>query len=134
MSKEQRKVEWSLDLEHLKVRAGQMVSDVMGDTAETKTASLSETRDQAVTAKIEIAFSVGAGTALEALEPGSPKLFEAELTYVGEYEFDGGAAAPRRGLIAAAERRLGGRLQRDDGGWRVTCAGTSAWRGICPYI
>lgn len=94
MSGERRKVEWSLDLEHLRVRAGQMVSDAMGGTAETKRASLSESRDHAASATIEIAFPVGQA-GIKALEPGSPNLFEAELTYVGEYEFAVSGAAER---------------------------------------
>lgn len=94
MSEERRKVEWSLDLEHLRVRAGQFVSDAMGGSAETKRASLSEPLDQAASAQIEIAFPVGQAS-VKALEPGSPKLFEAELTYVGEYEFDVSGGAER---------------------------------------
>lgn len=103
MSRERRKVEWSLDLEHLKVRAGQMVSDAMGGTAETKRASLSESRDHAASAKIEIAFPVGQA-GIKALEPGSPNLFEAELTYVGEYEVAVSGAAER----AISLRQKGG--------------------------
>ncbi len=92
MSKEQRRVEWSLDLEHLRVRAGQLVSETMSGSAETKTASLSEARKDAVSATIDIAFPVGQAS-VRALEAGAPNLFEAELTYVGEYEFavSGGA-------------------------------------------
>ncbi len=94
MSKERRKVEWSLDFEHLKLRAGQMVSDAMGGTAETKTASLREALEGVTSATIEIAFSVGKAS-IKALEPGSPNLFEAELTYVGEYEFELSGGAER---------------------------------------
>lgn len=94
MSEERRKVEWSLDLEHLKVRAGQMVSDAMGGRAETKTASLREALEGATSATIEIAFPVGQAS-IKALEPGSPNLFEAELTYVGEYEFEVSGGAER---------------------------------------
>lgn len=94
MSRERRKVEWSLDLEHLRVRAGQLVSDAMGGTAETKRASLSESLDQAASAQIEIAFPVGQAS-VKALETGSPNLFEAELTYVGEIEFEVSGGAER---------------------------------------
>ena len=94
MSGERRKVEWSLDLEHLRVRAGQIVSDAMGGTAETTRASLSESRDRAASARIEIAFPVGQAS-IKALEPGSPNLFEAELTYVGEIEFEVSGGAER---------------------------------------
>ncbi|MYD10518.1 MAG: hypothetical protein F4X02_10805 [Chloroflexi bacterium] len=94
MSRERRKVERSLDLEHLNVRAGQFVTGATGGRAETRTASLSEALDNAERARIEIAFPVGQAS-ITALAPGSPNLFEAELTYVGEYEFD---------VIGAAER------------------------------
>ncbi len=94
MSKERRKVEWSLDLEDLKVRAGQFVSDAMGGRVETKTASLSESLEDAASVKIEIAFPVGRAS-VKALESGAPNLFEAELTYIGEYEFDVSGGAER---------------------------------------
>ena len=94
MSKERRKVEWSLDFEHLKLRAGQMVSDAMGGSAETKRASLREALKGATSATIEIAFSVGQAS-IKALEAQSPNLFEAELTYVGEYEFEVSGGAER---------------------------------------
>ena len=94
MSKERRKVEWSLDLEHMKARAGQFVSEAMGGAAETKTASLSESLEGASSAKIEIAFPVGQAS-IGALEAQSPNLFEAELTYIGEYEFDVNGGAER---------------------------------------
>ncbi len=94
MSKERRKVEWSLDLEDMKVRAGQFVSDAMGGRAETKTASLSESLEGAASAKIAIAFPVGRAS-IKALEAGSPNLFEAELRYIGEYEFDVSGGAER---------------------------------------
>ena len=94
MSKERRKVEWSLDLEDMKVRAGQFVSDAMGGSAETKTASLSESLEGAASAKIAIAFPVGRAS-IKALEAGAPNLFEAELRYIGEYEFDASGGAER---------------------------------------
>ena len=94
MSKERRKVEWSLDLEDMKVRAGQFVSDAMGGRAETKTASLRESREGAASAKIAIAFPVGRAS-IKALEAGAPNLFEAELRYIGEYEFDVSGGAER---------------------------------------
>jgi len=92
MSKERRKIEWSLDLEGLKVRAGQFVSDAMGGRAESKTASLSESLEGAASLKIEIAFPAGRAS-IKALEAGAPNLFEAALRYIGEYDFDvrGGA-------------------------------------------
>ena len=37
MSKGQRKVEWSLDLENMRVRAGQFVSEAMGEPGRKQT-------------------------------------------------------------------------------------------------
>ncbi len=92
MSKEERKVEWSLDLENMKVRAGQFVSEAMGEPAETKRETLRERKDGAASARIAIEFSLGRAT-ISALDVGSPFLFQAELRYVGElaYEVSGGA-------------------------------------------
>ncbi|MCY3977956.1 MAG: hypothetical protein OXG23_07635 [Chloroflexi bacterium] len=92
MSKEERKVEWSLDLENMKVRAGQFVSETMGEPAETKRETLRERKEGAASARIAIEFSLGRAT-ISALDVGSPLLFQAELRYVGELEYEvrGGA-------------------------------------------
>ena len=92
MGRGQRKVEWSLDLENLRVRAGQFVADRMGEPAEVKQASLREKREGATAAQILIEGFVGR-TTVGALDAGSPHLFQAELQYIGEYEFavSGGA-------------------------------------------
>lgn len=92
MSRERRKVEWSLDLEHMRVRAGGFASDATAGNAETKRASLSESLDSTERARIEIAFPAGQAS-IGTLAPGSPNMFEAELTYIGEYDFavSGGA-------------------------------------------
>ena len=95
MSKETRKVAWSLELDNMRVRAGGFVSDAVGGAAEAKTASLSEPRAGAAAALIEIAFPAGRAT-LGALAAGSPNLFEAELRYVGEYEYQASGGAERR--------------------------------------
>ena len=113
MSKGQGKVEWSLDLGKMRVRAGQVVSDVMGGRAETKRASLSEPRQGAVSAQIEIAFPVG-GAALKALEAESPSLVEAELTYVGEYAYSVSGDTERRISLRQAGA-LGGDFGAMDG-------------------
>ncbi len=86
MSGKRRKVEWSLDLEHMRTRAGQVVSDVMGGTAEVKKAQLREARSGAASAAITIEFSVGHAS-IAALPADSPDLFQAQISYVGEYEF-----------------------------------------------
>ena len=92
MSKKERKVEWSLDLENMRVRAGQFVSEAMGEPAEIKRATLREQKDGASSARIAIEFSLGRAT-ISALDVDSPLLFQAELRYVGEleYEVSGGA-------------------------------------------
>ena len=107
MSKERRTVEWSLDFEDMRVRAGQFVSDTMGGTAEVKTAALAERLDGAASARVEIEFSVGRAT-LNALDAGSPNLFEAQLSYVGEYEYTVSGAAER--VISLRQR---GNFPRD---------------------
>ena len=107
MSKERRTVEWSLDFEDMRVRAGQFVSDTMGGTAEVKTAALAERLDGAASARVEIEFSVGRAT-LNALDAGSPNLFEAQLSYVGEYEYTVSGAAER-----VISLRQGGNFPRD---------------------
>ena len=107
MSKERRTVEWSLDFEDMRVRAGQFVSDTVGGTAEVKTAALAERLDGAASARVEIEFSVGRAT-LNALDAGSPNLFEAQLSYVGEYEYTVSGAAER--VISLRQR---GNFPRD---------------------
>ena len=107
MSKERRTVEWSLDFEDMRVRAGQFVSDTMGGTAEVKTAALAERLDGAASARVEIEFSVGRAT-VKALDAGSPNLFEAQLSYVGEYEYTVSGAAER--VISLRQR---GNFPRD---------------------
>jgi hypothetical protein len=92
MSKQERKVEWSLDLENLRVRAGQFVGEAMGEPAEVKQETISEPRNGAASARIAIAFALGRAT-FSALDIDSPLLFQAELRYVGElvYAVSGGA-------------------------------------------
>ncbi len=94
MSKERRTVEWSLDLENMRLRAGQFVSDMMGGAVETKTVGLEEELDGAASACVEIEYSVGRAT-LMALDASSPNLFEAQLKYVGEYEYSVRGTAER---------------------------------------
>ena len=107
MKKQNRKVEWSLDFGDMRVRAGQFVSDTMGGTAEVKTAALAERLDGAASARVEIEFSVGRAT-VKALDAGSPNLFEAQLSYVGEYEYTVSGAAER--VISLRQR---GNFPRD---------------------
>lgn len=94
MSKGQRKVDWSLNLENMRVRAGQFVSEAMGEPVETKRAAFREPRNSAVSARIAIEFSLGRAT-INALDVDSPLLFQAELHYVGELEYETSGEAER---------------------------------------
>ncbi|MCY3833680.1 MAG: toast rack family protein [Chloroflexi bacterium] len=85
MSNGDRKVEWSFDFENMRVRAGQVVAETLGG-AEVKRLSLREALKGAESARVEIDFSVGRAT-LRALDVDSPNLLEADLTYVGDIEF-----------------------------------------------
>ncbi len=87
MSKGQRKVEWSLDLENLRVRAGQFVREQLGEPAELKRLSLQEKLAGATAARILIENPIGR-TTLGALAADSPNLFQAELQTAGDCEFD----------------------------------------------
>ena len=86
MSDERRKVEWSLDLENMRVRAGQVVTDLTGGTAEVKRATLREARAGARSAQITIEFTVGRAS-IAALAADSADLFQAQISYVGDYEY-----------------------------------------------
>lgn len=94
MSKEKRKVEWSFDFESMGERVSQFFSDVIGDDVEVETAKLRAPRDGALSADVEIDFSVGRAS-LNALSPDSDSLFEAEINYVGDYEFEVSGASRR---------------------------------------
>jgi hypothetical protein len=94
MSEEGGKVEWSFDFENMSARVGQFVSDMMGGTVEAKRATLHEKRDGARTAQVQIDFSVGRAT-VNALDIDSPHLFQAELRYIGEYEYEASGGAER---------------------------------------
>jgi len=87
MGDEGRKVEWSFDFENMRVRAGQVVAETLGGREKVKRISLREALKGAESARVEIAFSVGRAT-LRALDAESPNLLEAELTYVGDIEFE----------------------------------------------
>ncbi|MCY4537994.1 MAG: hypothetical protein OXE52_07155 [Chloroflexi bacterium] len=94
MSKDKRKVEWSFDFERMGDRVSQFFSDMIGDEVEVETANLTTPANGAESASVEIDFSVGRAS-LNALAPDSDNLFEAEINYVGEYEFEVTGAARR---------------------------------------
>ena len=87
MSKKKRKVEWSFDFEDMGERFRQLFGDIMGDEVEVKSAELFALREGATSAHIEIDFSVGKAS-LIALPTDSDNLFEAQINYIGEYEFE----------------------------------------------
>ena len=94
MSKEKRKVEWSFDFESIGDRVSQFFTDMIGDDVEVKTANLITPLNEAQSARIEIDFYVGRAS-LNALAPDSDNLFEAEINYVGQYDFEVSGAAER---------------------------------------
>ena len=87
MSKEKRKVEWAFDFEEMGSRFSQFFSEMIGGDVEVETANLFAPRNEAESASVEINFSVGRAS-LNALAPDSDNLFEAEINYIGEYEFE----------------------------------------------
>ena len=93
MSKARRKGERSFDIENMRVRAGQFVTEELSGTADVKTATLSEGRAGAKSARIAIDFPLGRAS-MQALPADSADLFQAQLSYIGEYDFQvrGGAA------------------------------------------
>lgn len=96
MSKQSRKVEWSFDFENVGKQFGQFFKNMMesGDV-ELETADLAAALEGAASAQVEIDFSVGRA-AVTALDVDSDNLFEAQITYVGEYEFEVSGGAERR--------------------------------------
>ena len=107
MSKERRKVEWSLDLENMRVRAGQFVTEMMGDKVDAKSATLRESREGANSARVEIDFSIGPAN-LNALAADTEDLFQAQLKYIGEIDFAVSGGAER-----SVKLRQRGALSRD---------------------
>lgn len=96
MSKQSRKAEWSFDFENAGKQFGQFFKNMMGGgDAELETADLAAALDGAASAQVEIDFSVGRA-AVTALAADSDNLFEAQIRYVGEYEFEVSGGAERR--------------------------------------
>ena len=87
MGKQKRKVEWSFDFEDVGNRVGQFFNDVVGSDIELEKAELDVPLDGATSAEVKVNFSVGRANVI-ALAHDSDNAFEAEITYVGEYEFD----------------------------------------------
>ena len=88
--KEKRKrdsqnVEWQFDFANLGESFKNLVGSLAGDE-ETKHASFKHPVEGASSASVEIGFSVGKGSIRPLLSSGN--LFEADITYVGEVEFE----------------------------------------------
>ena len=95
MSKQNRKVEWSFDFENMGKQFGQFFKNMAaGGDVELETADLAAALDGAASAQVEIDFSVGRA-AVAALAADSDNLFEAQITYAGEYEFEVSGGAER---------------------------------------
>lgn len=87
MSKQKREVEWSFDFEDIGSRFGQFFSDMVGTDLELQTADLAAPLDEATTASVKVDFSVGRANVI-ALNSESDNAFEAQIAYVGEYQFE----------------------------------------------
>lgn len=87
MSKKKRELEWSFDFEDIGSRVGEFFNGVMGTDLELETAHLEEPLDDATSGNVKVNFSVGRANVV-ALPNDSDKIFDAQITYVGEYEFD----------------------------------------------
>ncbi len=109
MSKEKRKVEWAFDFEEMGSRFSQFFSEMIGGDVEVKTANLITPRNEAESASVEINFSVGRAS-LNALAPDSDNLFEAQINYIGEYEFE-----VKGGSERSISLRQRGQLPKDIG-------------------
>lgn len=103
MSKEKRKVEWAFDFEDVSSRFSKFFSDVMGGDIEVETAELAAELDGATSAIAKVDFSVGRANVV-ALPANSSNLFEADITYIGEYEFE---------VTGDTEKRI--KLRQQDG-------------------
>ena len=91
-----RKVEWSFDFEDMGKQFGQFFKNMMeGGDVELETADLTAPLDGAESADVSIDFSVGRAS-VTALAADADNLFEAQIVYVGEYEFEVSGAAERR--------------------------------------
>lgn len=86
MAKQKRKVEWEFDFEDIGSRVSEFFSDTFGHDTTVETAELAEPLDGATSAVVKVDFSVGRAN-ITALASESENLFEAQITYVGEYEF-----------------------------------------------
>jgi hypothetical protein len=87
MSKKKREVEWSFDFEDMGSRFSEFFNGMTGSDVDLETAELDAPLDGATSATTKVNFSVGRANVV-ALDHDSDNVFEAKITYVGEYEFD----------------------------------------------
>lgn len=117
--------EWSFSFDKLGDSLNKAFQSLGGDQ-EVKTANYVEPKGEATSAAIAVNLSLGEAT-VTALEPGSPNLFEADLRYVGEldYECTGGTTPAIRlrqrdqGVAGSVRRAFGSIAQREDLRWDV---------------
>jgi hypothetical protein len=86
MSDKQYKTEWSFDFDKAGEKIRQAVSDFVGEP-ETKTEQFNVPLEGTSAAHVQLSLSVGQ-TEIKPLADESPNLFEADVTYVGELEFE----------------------------------------------
>lgn len=86
MTKQKREVEWTFDFENLGDRVNEFFNDVIGKDITVETAELAEPLNGAKSAVVKVDFNVGRAV-VAALAPDAENLFEAKITYVGDYEY-----------------------------------------------
>lgn len=117
--------EWSFSFDKLGDSLNKALQSLGGDQ-EVKTDTIVEPLGEASEAAILLNLSLGEAT-ITALEPGSPNLFEAELRYIGEIEYDctGGVSPSLRlrqkdqGVAEGVKRVFGSVANREDLRWDV---------------
>lgn len=87
MAKQKREVEWTFDFQDIGERVNEFFNDVIGSDVTVETAELAEPINGATSAVVKVDFSVGRAAVI-ALSPDSDNLFEAKITYVGDYQFE----------------------------------------------
>lgn len=95
MTKQKREVEWTFDFEDIGNRFSDFFGDMMGKDIEVETAELVEPLNGATSSTIKVNFSVGRANVV-ALDANSDNLFEGNITYVGEYEFNVSGTTDRK--------------------------------------
>jgi len=119
------KTEWSFSFDKLGDSLNKAFQSLGGDQ-EVKTEHIVEPKGEAAEASILLNLSLGEAT-VSALEPGSPNLFEADLHYLGEIDYEctrGAAPAIRlrqrdKGVAGSVRRAFGSVAHREDLSWDI---------------